>query len=342
MLELIWVQFAVCLLIIVVAGTKLAKYGDLIAKKTGLGRVWIGVVLLATITSLPELATGISSVTFINEPDLTIGNLFGANLINLLIIAIIDLVHRRGPVLHYLGTRIVLSAVLSLFLIAAAATSLYLAQNLLTVALFGRIGIYSVVLFCLFLLAQYMIYRFQPEKSEDIQMGEAVSVKGNLISLKKVVIFFAVAAVATAGAGTWLAFIGDQIAEVTGLATGVVGTLFLAFVTSSPEMVVSISAARIGALDMAVGNMVGSNLFNMGVIIFVDDLFYSAGPILQGADVNHIITALFALLMSSIVIIGIIYRPRFWLRIWVGVESVALAVIYFGAVVTLYLLSKTA
>src|SRR3990172_2406536 len=167
MLELIWVQFAVCLLIIVVAGTKLAKYGDLIAKKTGLGRVWIGVVLLATITSLPELATGISSVAFVGQPDLTMGDLFGSNLINLMIIAIIDLVHRSGPVLHYLGMGIVLSTVLSLFLIAAAATSLYLAQNLLTVALFGRIGIYSFVLFCLYLLAQYMIFRFQSVESEN-------------------------------------------------------------------------------------------------------------------------------------------------------------------------------
>ena len=339
---MVWIQFAICLAIIIVAGTKLAKYGDSIAEKTGLGRVWIGVVLLATITSLPELATGISSVTFIGEPDLTMGDLFGSNLVNLVIIAIIDLVYRSGPVLHYLGTGIVLSTVLSLFLVAAAATSLYLAQNLLTVALFGRIGIYSVVLFCLFLLAQYMIFRFQSDKGEDTQGNEVLSTNYGLISLRRAVIFFVVAAVATVGAGVWLASIGDQIAEVTGLSTGFVGTLFLAICTSAPEIVVSISAARLGALDMAVGNMVGSNLFNMGVVIFIDDLFYAAGPILRGVDVNHVITALFALLMSSIVIIGIIYRPRFWLRIWVGVDAAALVILYFGAIVTLYFLSNLA
>lgn len=340
MYSLVWIQFAICLAVIIVAGTKLAKYGDVIAEKTGLGRVWIGVVLLATITSLPELATGISSVTFIGEPNLTLGDLFGSNLINLLIIAIIDLVYRNGPVLHYLGTGIVLSTVLSLFLIAAAATSLYLAQNLLTVALFGRIGVYSLVLFCLYLLAQYMIFRFQSAKGEDTQENEVLSTNHDLISLKRVVTFFVVAAVATAGAGTWLASIGDQISEVTGLSASFVGTLFLAICTSAPEIVVSISAARLGALDMAVGNMVGSNLFNMGVIIFIDDLFYSAGPILQGAEIDHVITALFAVLMSSIVIIGIVFRPRFWLRIWVGVDTTALAVIYLGAMVTLYLLSS--
>ena len=147
---------------------------------------------------------------------------------------------------------------------------------------------------------------------------------------------------ATAGAGTWLAFIGDQISEVTGLSTSFVGTLFLALVTSSPEIVVSISAVRLGAAHMAVGNVVGSNLFNMGVVIFIDDLFYAKGPILQGADIDHIITALFAVLMSGIVIIGIVFRPRFWLRLWVGVDTIALAVIYLAAMTTIYLLSKPA
>lgn len=337
---MVWVQFIICLAIIVVAGTKLAKYGDLIAEKTGLGRVWIGVVLLATITSLPELATGVSSVTFVGEPDLTIGDLFGSNLINLVIIAVIDLLHKHGPVLHYLGTGIVLSTVLSLMLIAAAATSLFLAQNLLTIALFGRVGVYSVLLFCLYLLAQYMIFRFKSVGSEEIQESEAISTRSHHpVSLKKVVVFFVAAAVVTVGGGAWLASIGAQISEVTGLSTSFVGTLFLAICTSAPEIVVSISAVRLGALEMAVGNMVGSNLFNMGVVIFIDDLFYATGPILYGVNMEHIVTALFALSMSSIVIIGIIFRPRFWLRIWVGVDTAALILLYSGAIVTLYLLS---
>lgn len=93
---MVWIQFVICLTIIIAAGARLSKYGDLIAQKTGMGRVWIGVVLLATITSLPELATGISSVTFVGEPDLTMGDLFGSNLINLVIIAVIDLFYAHG------------------------------------------------------------------------------------------------------------------------------------------------------------------------------------------------------------------------------------------------------
>ena len=91
---------------------------------------------------------------------------------------------------------------------------------------------------------------------------------------------------------------------------------------------------------MAVGNVIGSNLFNMGVTIFVDDLFYTTGPILSYASMGHIGTALFAILMSCVVIIGLIYRPRFWPRIWVGVDAMALIFLYAGAIAVLYVLGK--
>lgn len=336
---MVWTEFIVCLAIIVAAGSRLAKYGDIIAEKTGLGRVWIGVVLLAAVTSLPELATGISSVTFVGKPDLTMGDLFGSNLINLVIIAIIDLVPRRGLVLHYLGTGIILSTVLSLGLVAAAAASLFLAQNLLTVEIFGRLGIYSVVLFVMYLMAQYTIFRFQQGKNEDDKISEVMP-DVSKESTRRVITFFAIAALMTVGAGIWLASIGSRISEQTGLSASFVGTLFLAICTSAPEVVVSIFAARLGAIDMAVGNMVGSNLFNMGFIIFMVDLFYAPGPVLQGVDIVHIITALFAILMSCVVIMGVIYRPRLWLRI--SVNTILLIVFYLGAMVTLYSLSKPA
>lgn len=337
---MVWVQFVGCIGVIIVAGTQLAKYGDVIAEKTGLGRVWIGLVLLATVTSLPELATGISSVVMVGKPDLTIGNIFGAGLINLAIIAVVDLVYTRGPILHYLGSGVILSTVLSITLIAVAATLLFLAQNTFTVALFDRVGIYSIVLFCLFLLAQFMIFRYRATPCEADQENETDSTKYLNISLRRAITFFVIAAVVILGAGTWLANIGDQISELTGLGTSFVGTLFLAISTTAPEIIVSLSAARLGAVGMAVGNAVGSNLFNIGVVIFINDLFYAPGPILQGVSINHVVTALFAILMSCVVIIGIIFKPRLWLRIWVGLDTSVLMVLYIGAIVTIYYLGS--
>ncbi len=337
---MVWVKFAICLAVILVAGTKLSKYGDAIAEKTGLGRIWVGVVLLAAITSLPELATGISSVALVGKPDLTLGDLFGSNLINLVVIAIIDVFYTRGPVLHYLGTGIVLAAILSTLLIAVAATSIYVAQNVASLGIFGYIGLYSPILLCLYLLVQCMLIRFQRTQQGQPPISGPVTAVYESISLRRVSTFFVIAAMATIGAGTWLGLIGDELSEVTGLNASFVGTLFLAICTSAPEIVVSISALRLGALDMAVGNVIGSNLFNMGVTIFVVDLFYTTGPILSYAAMDHIGTALFAILMSCVVIIGLIFRPRFWPRIWVGVDAMALIFLYVGAIVVLYVLGK--
>ncbi len=337
---MVWLKFAICLAVILVAGTRLSKYGDAIAEKTGLGRIWIGVVLLATITSLPELATGVSSVAFVGEPNLTLGDLFGSNLINLVIIAIVDVLYRRGPVLHFLGTGMVLTTILSTMLIGVAATSIYVAQSVTSMSLFGYIGLYSPILLVLYLFAQYMLIRFQHTQQDQTPNENQVNAAYAGISLTRVSLFFSVAALATIGAGIWLGFIGDEIARVTGLGASFVGTLFLAVCTSAPEIVVSISALRLGALDMAVGNVIGSNMFNMGVTIFVDDIFYTKGPILSYVSADHIGTTLFAILMSCAVLIGLIYRPRFWRRIWVGIDTAALILIYFLAIGVLYLATK--
>lgn len=339
---MVWIEFVVCLAIIIVAGSRLAKYGDLIAEKTGIGRVWIGVVLLATVTSLPELATGISSVTLVGKPDLTIGNLFGASLSNLAIVAVIDIIHRRGPALHYLGTGIVLSTVLSLSLIASAATALYLAHSQLSYTLFGRVGVYSIGLFVIFLLAQYMVFRFHSITSTAAQEIKAVPTASVQKETTNVIALFSFVALVIVAASIWLSTIGSRISEQTGLSASFVGTVFLAISTTAPEIVVSISAARLGALEMAVGNTVGSNLFNLGFIIFVDDLFYSKGAILHEVDSGHIITALFAILMSCVIIIGILFKPKYWLRGWVSANSVLLIGLYLGAMITLYVLSKPA
>jgi cation:H+ antiporter len=338
---LVWIQLVICLAIIIVAGTRLSKYGDIIAEKTGLGRIWIGVVLLATVTSIPELATGISSVAIIGKPDLTLGDLFGSNLINLVTIAIIDVLYTRGPILHYMGTGLVLAATASSFLIGAVAASIFVSQNISSMGLLNYIGIYSPIIFLLYLSVQYMLMHFERRSQPSRGVPDIPAASNHAdISLKRVISFFVVAALVTAAAGTWLGFIGDQITITTGLKATFVGSLFLAICTSSPEIVVSISALRLGALDMAVGNVIGSNLFNMGVVVFLDDLFFTKGPILSYASTDHIFTALIAMLMSCVVIIGLIYRPRFWPRIWVGIDTVGLVVLYSGAITVLYFLGR--
>jgi cation:H+ antiporter len=333
---LVWIQFAVCLAIIIIAGARLSKYGDIIADKTGLGRVWVGIVLLATVTSLPEVATGISSVAIIKNPDLAVGDLFGASLINLAIIAVIDVLYTKGPVLHLLGPGIVLATILSMLLIAAAAISIFLANSIFSPSIFGIIGVSSLILLCLYLISQYMLFRFKTRQPDSADDANSQAQDYSSISLTRTLLYFGLTAIAIVGAGIWLGFIGDQIADSTGLKASFVGTLFLAISTTAPEMVVSISAARLGALEMAVANVVGSNLFNIGVIVFLNDLFWGEGPLLKCVSIGHVLTALFALMMSSVVIIGIIFRPKLWMKSWVGIDTTFIAILYIAALVALY------
>ena len=324
-MALVWVQFAVCAIIILLAGRQVARYGDVIAEKTGLGGVWIGVVLLAVATSLPELFTGISSVTLAKAPDLTVGDLFGACTFNLLNLAFLDLAYRRGPLLTAVGSRHLLAAGLSLILVAFSAASL-IVSRLVSIPGIGWVGLYTPAIFLLYLLMVKMMLNY--ERGQRAQSsGAETLLQYDGISLRRAYQRFALAAIFIIGAGVWLALVGKEIAEATGLGQGFVGSLFLGFTTTLPEVVVSYSALRLGATDLCVANMIGSNLFNMA-IIGIDDLFYTQGPILHGVSQNHILTALVALLMTGIVIVGLVSRPRRKTQLGASWYSLALAAVF--------------
>jgi len=335
---MVWFKFAMCLAIILVAGSRLAKYGDALGEKTRLGRAWIGIVLLATVTSMPELATGVSSVTLLGKPNLTLGDLFGSNLLNIVIIALLDVVYTKGPLLYYVGTGVVFVAALNGMFLAVVATFMYIVQHVSSLAIGNYIGLYSPILFGLYLLTQYMLFHYRPAEHEN---PSAIARKDrySALEMRRVITGFCVAAIVTVGAGIWLSYIGDEMAQVTGLGTTFVGTLFLATATSAPEIAVCLAAVRLGALDMAVGNVLGSNIFNMGVIIFVDDLAYTKGPLFSYTTPEHMSTALFGVLMSCLIVIALVFRLRYWSRAWVGGDTVLLVGLYIAAIVTLYMLA---
>lgn len=305
---LTWAQFVVCVLIIFFAGTKVAKYGDVIAEKTGLGGLWIGVALLALVTSLPELFTGISAVAFLKAPDLTVGDIFGSNALNLLVIALLDIAWRQGPLLTAASPRHALTAGLSLIIIAFPAACLFVSPLGSQLAI-GWIGIYTPIIFILYLLMVRMVFKFEKSRQPPSPSDAKPTLKYGGISMRRASLYYAVSAAVIIAAGTWLAFIGTELAEVTGWGQSFVGSLFVAFTTSLPEIVVSLSALRIGAVDLCVANMIGSNLLNI-VIIGVDDLFYTEGPILAAVSPSHVFTALTVILMTGIFIAGLVSRPQ--------------------------------
>jgi cation:H+ antiporter len=307
---LVWLKFVFCVLVIFFSGRAVAKYGDIIAIRTGLGRVWIGVVLLALVTSLPELFTGISSVTLVGAPDLTVGNLFGANAFNLFNLALLDSTYRYGSLFGMVSPVQRLTGWFSMVLAAVAAISIFISRYFFDMGL-GWIGWYTPVIILLYLFFMWRIFRSQ-QRQPARPLIEQPDYGGATMS--RVYLYFVISSVLIIGAGTWLAIIGDEIAAVTGWGESFVGSLLIGFSTTLPEITVSFTAMRLGAVDMAVANMIGSNLFNMAIIP-IDDLLYAPGPLLNAVSTSHLITAGAVILMTGVFIAGLHFRPRRYSRV---------------------------
>jgi len=324
---LIWFKFVLCLAIILFSGTKLARYGDAIAEKTGLGRIWIGLVLLAAITSMPELVTGVSAAALVALPDLALGTLLGSCCFNLFILAVLDILHHHTPVLTEASPRHMVSAGWGILLIAIAGVSILVGEKFSGLAL-GWVGIPSIVILVVYLVGMWRLFRY--ERSHQL-MSQAASQKYKEISPKTVYLRFALASAAIIAAGIWLSIIGDEIAKMPQFSATFVGSLFLAITTSTPELVVTVAALRLRAVDMAIADILGSNMFNVAIIAPVD-LFYAQGSILSSASSNHLITAGVVVIMSLLVIGGLRFRQKrktFTVISWYALALIGLYV--FGA-----------
>lgn len=325
---MVWLKFFLCFVIILFGGTRAARYADIIAEKTGLGRIWIGLVLLAIISSMPELVTGISAVAFVKLPDLALGTLLGSCIFNLLILALLDVLYRGTPILSQVSLNQIASAGLGILLIVLTAGSIFAGDRLSGLSL-GWVGVPSIIISLLYFLGMWRIFHY--ERSRRPASSPASPGQYSEASARRVYWKFTLAAAAVIGAGIWLSFIGDEIAKVTGWDTSFVGSLLLAISTSMPELVICIAALRLGAIDMAVADILGANMINIAKIILVD-LFYTQGPVLASVSRIHLITAMVTLVMSLLVILGIRFRQKrktFIVISWYGPLFIGLYI--FGA-----------
>lgn len=330
---ILWIGLILCTSVIVYAGTRLSKYGDIIAEKTGLGGTWIGVVLLASVTSLPELVTGISSVTYAGVPDIAIGNVIGACVFNMLILAILDAIYRPMPVLSKALQGNILSAGFGIFLLSTVAISLFLGNRIFPL---GWIGLYTPLLVLIYLFAMRLVYFYERRQVSVFIKEMAVELKYEDISVKTAILKFSINAVFVIVAAVFLPKVGEGIAESTGLGQTFVGSIFIAIVTTIPEVVVSIAAVRIGAIDLAMGNLFGSNIFNI-FILAIDDFFFIKGPILSLVNQNHIVSTLFAIAMTSTAIIGLTYRAE-KRTLFLALDSIVIILLYMANLLSLYML----
>lgn len=329
----VWLSLLACLAVIGVAGVRLSRYGDIIAEKRGLSRGWIGLVLLASVTSLPELVTGVSAVTVANVPDIAVGDILGSCVFNLLIIVVLDFLYRQASVFTRARQGHVLAAGYGIALLGFAGFNLLIDHGAGFPAL-GHVGLYSPLILLLYLLAMRSLYRYEQSTISDF-VEDRVELYPD-VTLAQAVRGYALAGTAVVAAGVWLPFVASDLAALMAWEQSFVGTLFVAAITSTPEVVVTVAALRLGAVDLAIGNLFGSNLFNVAILA-IDDFLYLPGPLLAAVSITHASSVFSAMMMSGLAVVGLILRPASRVLRTVSWISLLLFAIYLLNALFLYL-----
>ncbi|MFC7063157.1 sodium:calcium antiporter [Halobacillus seohaensis] len=313
---MVYLIFLLAAIVVVIAAIRLNTFGDIISKKSRLSGAAVGTFLIAGATSLPELTTSITAV-YIDNPDIAVGNMIGSNVFNLLILAVVDIIYRRRRLFQRVGYKQHLpSAIMGLAFMVIVISSLLIPGS---PELFG-VGIEMVVIVLLYVLMVRFISNDEEESSSE------VAATSKDYSLKAAVVGFIVLALIVFGAGSVLSISGDQLAQVSGLDSGFVGSFLIAASTSLPELVTVLAAFKMANYGMAVGSILGSNLFNMQLLAFTD-LLYRDGAILAAAGNSHVFIASLAVFMT-LAIIYLLLRPSTTSQWRYAVPSLVMSFVY--------------
>ncbi len=321
-----WLVFSLSALVVILAAMKLAEYGDVIAVRTSLGGMFVGTLLLAGATSLPELLTTINSI---NQavPSLAAGNIFGSCMFNMFMLAILDLVVRQTRILRAVQLNHAISGSLAV-LLAALAIFFILAD--LPYRL-GWVGVDSLLLMAVYIGGVWVLNSNNVGNTDEEQSPDDLR---GMPSLRTGLLGFALATLALIVVTPFLVRSSAEIAVLLGVSAGFIGAALVAVITSLPELVTTIAAVRIGAYDLAIGNLFGSNCFNIFALA-ITDIFYTQGRFLGAITPVMTIAALLGLLLTSMGLFGNVARIERRLG-FIEIDALIIAVTYVAGMWLLY------
>ncbi len=290
----------ICLAVLIVfLSAKLSDYIDLLDKKTKISGAFLGGVLLAAVTSLPELFTSISSVVFLNETGLVIGNILGSNLLDILILGVCILMFYKAYSKSGLYTSTHFSVVIGLFcMYACMLITLFLGDKYQL-----KIGSFNLVFLAIAVIYGITIYKM-PKNDEGEEDGVDLEIKGMNLSVKQIVARFIICAVFLVVTSIMITYVTDDLADLFNLTASTAGVLFLAIATSLPEVVSTISLCRKGNFDAGFGNILGSCLFNT-FVLFIAELLAFKTSILVPLDFDSIKLVLLNVVSISFITIAL-------------------------------------
>ncbi len=261
-----WLYFGyiATVVVIVFLSIKLGKYVDIIDAKSNISGAFIGGVLLAAVTSLPELFTSLSAVWIVRENSMIIGNILGSDLINLAFFGVLLLIFGRGLKSAKFSVFYYTALIVSCGMYALVSVGLYLAEYM-------QFTWFSVV--SPMILVLYVLFVGKMPKTAEAQASK----KDEGITLKQAFIRFAVCAVLLIGASIAMTYVADIVADKLGLGKTFAGALFLGVATSLPELISSGTLCYRKNYNAAAGNIIGSNIFNFAILFIADVFSFAPG-----------------------------------------------------------------
>jgi len=323
------IGFLFCALLVIISGMRLSFHGDRIAELTGIGKAWVGLIMMALVTSIPELITGISSVVIVNQPDFAAGDVFGSCVFNLLILSLVD-VRIKKPLTCLVKPSHIVAGLFSILLLTICAVAIIIKDKGN-----GWFSYFTPVIILVYLIAIRSIFKYEKKNEfSHISVTEIKEYENKGELLKRSILIYGFNAIIVIIAALFLPYFGEHIANHFGFQHSFFGTLFLAATTSLPELVVSFAAIRLQSYDMMMGNLLGSNLFNI-LILGIDDLFYTNDSLFSNISQSHLVSVIATIAMTTITGIGLMVKRE--KKIWkFSIDAILIFIIYILLIVYLF------
>ena len=294
---MIYIQYLILVVLVVLLSIFLSKYVDALDKKTNLSGAFIGGVLLAAVTSLPEFITSLTAIFALNEPNLVQGNVFGSNIFNLTILGGCILLFPKKFKNCYLSKQHLLTSIFTVIIFAICLLGMKYNYSF-------KIGFLNISYASIAILILYVIniLKLNDNSSENNDEEDTLD-----LTVKQIIIRFILFSVLLVIFSISLTQVTDKLNSQLGLGTTVGGAIFLGVATSLPELTSSVNLVRLNNFNASFGNVIGSNLFNF-TILAIGDIFYSKGNIFSpDKQANNLIIWG---VVSTFIVIGSLYTKK--------------------------------
>lgn len=284
---------------VVFASNLAAKYVDILDKQTSLSGAFIGGVMLSAVTSLPELFTSLSSTLILHKPGLCLGNIMGSNMFNSFLLGVLILLFFNG----FHQAHISQSHSITGLMVVFSFLSIFLNYCGLVSFSFLSISITSLLLLVFYIIGLRKMSGENGEPEDD----QASKTVPSALSLRQLVIRLVITSIFIVVISILLTYATDTISHNLNLEQGFAGALLLGIATSLPELSSTFTLFRIKNHNIAVGNIVGSNIFNF-IILTVADVLYVGGGLYDFGDHSTQILVITGIAQSIFMLVLLRYK----------------------------------